>query len=268
MMIKIYTFAHKRPDFLALQLQSFKKHLKCEFQFIVFNNALFDHDPIHYRAIHAWCKDNDIVCTDIQRDQTLVDYIHMFDGEHAFNAENLYTNAVIACAYPLCWAWKHYLSKTEDKICIIDSDMFLIQDVNMEEMLDSYDLIYMEQSRGPAGEIQYMWNGLVFMNLMNMPDKSSLNWWCGKCEGHPVDVGGRTHYYLKDHRDEVKIKTLVQHYVGDDPQCDFRPANYEYYGLDGAKTVLHYRGGSDWNNAGKIYHEKKTRWLKSKLDGS
>ena len=36
--IKIYTFSHNRPDFIELQYNSIKKHVKDDFEFIVFNN--------------------------------------------------------------------------------------------------------------------------------------------------------------------------------------------------------------------------------------
>ena len=37
-MIKIYTYSHNRPDFIEPQFNSIKKHVKDDFEFIVFNN--------------------------------------------------------------------------------------------------------------------------------------------------------------------------------------------------------------------------------------
>ena len=39
-MIHIFTYAHKRPDFIELQYDSIKKCLRCEYEYIVFNNAI------------------------------------------------------------------------------------------------------------------------------------------------------------------------------------------------------------------------------------
>ena len=36
--IKIYTYSHNRPDFIEPQFNSIKKHVKDDFEFIVFNN--------------------------------------------------------------------------------------------------------------------------------------------------------------------------------------------------------------------------------------
>ncbi|MBU3940491.1 MAG: hypothetical protein KKH88_00995, partial [Nanoarchaeota archaeon] len=38
-MIKIYTYADKRPDFIPYQFKSLKHFLTDEFEYIVFNNA-------------------------------------------------------------------------------------------------------------------------------------------------------------------------------------------------------------------------------------
>lgn len=263
-MIKIYTFSHKRPDFLDMQIKSFKKNLTEDFEFIVFNNATFDIERDNYLTIHKFCKDNKIQCIDIEKDNSLIDRLQLLENVPLFNSDKIYGNAVIACAYPLCYVWKHFFSRMDDKICIIDSDMLVVDKINFSENLDNYDLMHVAQSTGPHGEVYYMWNGLVLMNLKNLPNKTSLNWWCGNCEGFPVDVGGHTFYYLKEHKDKLKIKELQVHYVGEDPTCDFSPANYEYLGFDDMRFIWHYRGLS-WLFVPGDYHDKKLNWLKNKF---
>ena len=44
-MIKIYTYSHNRPDFIEPQYNSIKKHIKDDFEFIVFNNERNGGDP-------------------------------------------------------------------------------------------------------------------------------------------------------------------------------------------------------------------------------
>jgi len=258
-MLKIYTFAHKRPDFLEIQLKSFQKNLEDDFEFIVFNNAIFDINKSDYNNINTWCKDNNIQCIDIENNKILSS---KFNGEILFNVDGTYANSYLACAYPLCWAWTNIISKTDDKICIIDSDMFFIEKENISNLLDKYDIIYNEQLRG---HIYYMWNGIVFANLSTLPDASSINWWCGRCEGIAVDVGGQTYHYLKKYKDQIKnIKSESIHF-DEDPDCGFSPANYEYICLEGRRSILHYIAGSNWNNMSPDYHNKKTEWLKNKL---
>jgi hypothetical protein len=267
-MITFYTFAHKRPDFLQFQLDSFRKHVSGGFEFVVFNNAVFDVDRSGYHDIQALCAANAIRVIDIQHDSALVDRLTRDNGEAVFDNDGLYRNAVIACAYPLCWAWEHVISRTNDMICIIDSDMFFIADENPTEALNTSDVIYVEHSRGLNGDVYYMWNGLVYMHLAHIPEKASIDWWCGTCEGHPVDVGGHTYYWLRRHKDQLKVKLIRQLHVGEDPECNFSPANYEYLAMNDVWSVLHFRGGSGWHLPGHDYTARKTAWLKSKLHGS
>lgn len=255
-MIKIYTFAHKRPDFIELQLKSFKKNLKDEFEFIIFNNANFDHNKNQYNEIHKICKELKLQCIDIKIDFSIIKNRTVFEN-------NEYINPAIACAYPLCYAWKEIISKTNDKICIIDSDMFIFKQFDVCKILSNYDLVYLPQSRN---NVYYMWNGLVFMNLKNMPNKSYLSWWCGLISGENTDVGGNTFYYLNKYRNKLRIGSLIQHHITEDNTCDFQPPNYEYFSIDNnERFIWHYRGGSGWDKKSQEYHDKKTQWLKNKL---
>jgi hypothetical protein len=240
--------------------------LQEEFEFIVYNNAVFDKDRTYYSDIHAMCKKHNIKCIDIQRDNELITKIKNNHNEHVFNNEGLYSNAVIACAYPLCYTWKYNFSLSNDKICIIDSDMFVVEKENFYKVLDNNDIMCQLHSRGPNGEVYYIWNGFVLMNLANLPNKSELFWWCGYVSGHPVDVGGQTFSYLEKYKNKIKLGALVQHYIGEDDRCDFSPANYEYFEFgNGVKSILHHRGGSGWDNKPQEYTLKKTIWLKKQI---
>ena len=112
-----------------------------------------------------------------------------------------------------------------------------------------------------------MWNGIVYMNLDNLPNKEELNWWCGRIDGQPLDVGGHTYHYLNKYHDKLKIKHFSQDHIKEDAECNFSPPNYEYIGVIGnSKCILHYRGGSNWDAKAPDYHDKKTKWLIGKLN--
>lgn len=262
-MINIYTFAHKRPDFIELQLKSFKKHLADDFNFIVFNNASFDLDKKNYNEIHNICRNNGLTCIDMKVDKPLVKSLESYDNERIFDNNGVYFNAVVACAYPLCYAWRNLISENKGLACIIDSDMFYIKNENISEKLSKYDLLFLSQS---SGHVKYMWNGILYMNLDAMENKKELNWWCGRIEGQPLDVGGHTYHYLNKYSKNLKIKHFGQEHIKEDSECDFFPPNYEYIGVDGSKSILHYRGGSNWDAKTPDYHDKKTKWLIRKLD--
>ena len=104
-MLKIYTFAHKRPDFLEIQLKSFQKNLEDDFEFIVFNNAIFDINKSDYNNINTWCKDNNIQCIDIENNKILSSKLYsnfwtsnffLFPFLNSSQAENKFSKEIIS----------------------------------------------------------------------------------------------------------------------------------------------------------------------------
>lgn len=167
--MKIFTISHHRPDFLELQLKTFKRHLKI-FEFIVFNNAVFDLDKKNYNEIHEWCKNNNIRCIDIVKDYQLIADIKKIDPTaNLFQNNGLYSNAVYACSYPMCWSWNNIISKYNEKICIIDSDMFFIKNFEFHG-----ELAFVPQSK--ENDVLYMWNGIIFADLSKI--NKDINWHC------------------------------------------------------------------------------------------
>lgn len=259
--MKLYTFAHHRPDFLELQLNSFKRHLKV-FEFIVFNNAVFDLNKNNYNEIHKWCKNNKIQCIDIIKDNNLIKNIKDIDpNANIFKDNGTYTDAGYACAFPLEFAWKNYISKESDKICIIDSDMFFIKNFEF-----NVDLSYVPQSRDNS--VLYMWNGIVFADLNKLPEKELISWWVGYVNNVPVDVGGQSHFYLKKYKNKLQVTEMAPHHITYDEEClkfGFDPPNYEYIAYNGEYIILHHRGGSNWHGSSQDYINKKFAWLKNTL---
>jgi hypothetical protein len=198
-MVTIITYAHKRPDFIYLQYESIKKHLKSEFEYIVFNNSIDSVD--NYNEIHNICKELNVKCVDVQ----LIEEFRVVMGEVNFT-NNRYSNPNLACSYPLIWTFNKYLSN-EEVLCIIDSDMFFTNDIDIDALIKDKDLIYIPQYRG-QGRVKYIWNAFVCLNLKRAPKLKELNWHAGRIEGvqhEGLDVGGQTHYNLLDNNFESDI---------------------------------------------------------------
>lgn len=259
-MIKFYTIVHKRPDFLPLQLLSFKKYLKHPFELIVFNNATYDKNQSNFNQTQKWCKENNIQHIIIEKDQNILSQTsyQIFGDEY-----HPYMSASLAGAYPLCYTWTNIISKTNDKICIIDGDMFFMNsETDIDRLLNEYDIIFHPQSRDDK---DYIWNNLVAINLATIPNKQDINWWCGNIEGANCDVGGMTYYWLKNN--SPKILHWTQNTISIDNSVLFQPPNYEYFGHN-SKSILHLRGGNNWDRKSKQYWIYKTEWLHEKLEVS
>lgn len=189
-MIEIMTVAHKRPDFIELQLNSIKKHIKCEYTYTVFNNAV---DSVEQRnLISNICYKLNVKCVNVLVDNN---FIKKHVSENIF-LDNKYINANVGTSYPIIWIFKNYITNHEE-ICLIDSDMFFINDINLSEIIADKDIVYIPQYR-KKNEIKYIWNAFVCLNLKNCPNLKFLNWNAGFVESIPTDVGGQTHFFLKD----------------------------------------------------------------------
>ena len=207
-MIKIYTLSHHRPDFIPLQYESIKKYVKDEFEYIVINNAV-DNEK-NSSEIERVCKDLGVSTIKVELDPSM----RIMHGEVQFDG-NRYANPNVACSYPTQWVWKNYMLKNDCLTVNIDSDMFFIKEVNIEEMMSGYNFGFVHAYRNNH-KVHYPWNGFFIADIPNMPNPEEMNWGCGQVEGTRVDVGGQGHYYLIKYKDELRTLNIEQWGVLDD----------------------------------------------------
>jgi hypothetical protein len=263
--MKIYTFAATRPDFIELQLRTFRKYLQEPFSFTVFNNAVFpDKHPYYREEVDRVCHELGIPVIDVQKDPELTTRLANQESDYQiFSLGGAYANPNVACAYPLCWAWENFIAQEKEPVCFLDSDLFLTGPVRLSEYLERYDMVFVPQFR--VGAKEYMWNVLFLANPSKLPDPRSINWYCGKINNVPVDVGGQTYRYLETHPELKALRVGARHIDDSDPGADFHPADYEIFYFEDEPKMLHYRSGSNWNYRSNEYHEKKTTWLKKTI---
>jgi len=195
-MIHIFTYAHKRPDFIKLQYDSIKKHIVGEYEYVVFNNAI---DSIEQNdEIKKICNELNIKCVDIIINNDIASSLIM---GHIQN--NTYSNANVGTSYPIIYTFKHYLTN-ESKICIIDSDMFFINDINFDELMKDKDSLYIPQYRD-NNNLKYMWNALVCLNFERNELLKTLDWNCDYVGNIGLDVGGKTRHFLSENELDILI---------------------------------------------------------------
>jgi beta-1,4-mannosyl-glycoprotein beta-1,4-N-acetylglucosaminyltransferase len=185
MKVTFFTLANIRPDFIEPQYRSIKKFVKdAEVEYIIFNNGSENRN--RYKAIEAVCKKLGIKTIKVR--QTM-------------NYNNDASAFVGACMNSI---WQDDLKFRKDFLIYIDSDMFLIHDISVNDMMKGYDFAFATAYRGAQFEVLYPWTGLMFFNMNTLPNVDELTWQTGSVLGHRVDVGGLNHHYLK----KYSIKTL------------------------------------------------------------
>jgi len=274
--VLVITHAYLRPDFIEIQDKTFKKFLKDDYEFIVFNDA---RNQSLRKEITAICNKLNLRCIEIPQAIHDRPYLKRFPHEDR-------NNACARCANVVQYSLNELGFKYNGLVAIIDSDMFLIKDFSIANFMANHDIAGIPQSRG---NIHYLWNGIVFFNMNTLPDKETMDFNCGIINGNPVDVGGYTYYYFQKHP-EVRKKEINLTYPHNFAcaQClkncqDFActhnteflkqnnfhdarviafiqngPPNMEFT-LD--RTFIHYRGGGNWDGQSAEYHRNKTKIL-------
>ena len=221
-MIKVYTYSHNRPDFIAHQYASMKKYIKDDFEFIVFNNERQGGDPgsgyspERVQEIFRVCEELGVQCIRVELDPEL----QFINGHIQFQGDSFVNGGSHACAYSFTWGWKHYISKNDCISVIIDSDMFFIKDISFSEMMSGYNFSYIpcyrhvrnyvnEDDRGEFA-FSYPWNGFVIADIPNMPNPQELSWGLGVFNGYSADVGSECMSYISKYKDQLEIKYLDQ----------------------------------------------------------
>lgn len=290
--ILIITHSYNRPDFIETQDATFKKFLKEPYRYVVFNDS---RDEKICKEIERICKKLELECIRIPQDIHDKPYL-------ARNGEPHQTPSV-RTAEAIQYSLDTLGFDHDDIVMIIDSDMFLVRDFVISDYMDGIDLAAVPQRRS---HVQYIWNGIVFLNMKTMPNKRSFNFNCGWVDGVVTDTGGHTYYYLRA-QPTLRFKPVKQYCIYDatlacetcqqaaalngDSSCVHQDARH-YTELDLIKNhfdkksrdfllkhppypfeffveggiFFHYRAGGNWNNQSSDYHARKTQFITNYMD--
>ena len=224
-MIHIFTTVVNRPDFVVLQDDLFKKFLKNDYLFHVVDDSIDSNISEEFQKI---CKERDL-------------------RYYQKPKRTVQMNPAQACADAIQWTYETIIKQEYSKeiIFFTDSDMFLIDEFDIEEYMSDAIIGGLPQVRG---HVTYMWNGIMFFNMPKMEDLD-IDFSDGVVNGELTDVGGNTYYYFKKNNFWMK-ETDVQYptnYNEIDLQNEevTKGYNFELH-LDG--KFLHYRAATNWHS--------------------
>lgn len=268
--MKVITAVVNNPVFIEIQYYTLKEFMKCDYEFIVFNDAKSFSDYSNggditiKNSIEETCKKLDIQCINISNQQ------HMIQQD-----------AAIRCADSMNFIL-NYQKQHPDKYLLIDSDMFLIDYFDLTDY-ENYDCAVVLQSRNNC-IINYLWNGIYYFDFTKMKNINLLNWNCKP----GCDVGGMMEQWLKSqtnkipntdeirhtnksfHNDDIyyikhlwscswdeseipenfKDNTKLIHFIKTDP----RNQNGKFYCEIYDNKFLHYRAGGNWERKNMNLH--------------
>jgi hypothetical protein len=279
--MKIVTSVVNNTDFIEIQYYTLKKYCKGEFEFIVFNDAkefpdfTNEGDVSIKSEIEKICRQLNVLCINVPND-------HHREMQCA----------AARCADAMNFIL-NYQKQNPDKYLILDSDMFVINEFDVEKYNDYNCAIVLQQ----RGNIFYFWNGIYYFDFGKMSEIELLNW-------NPTpncDVGGMMQEWLRkqlkdtNFPDTITIRNTNTTYVinqiylirhlwsstWNEDECpeklknnsklieflknDPRNENNNFFCELYDNTFLHYRAGGNWRREGMEFHKTHTKKLKDVL---
>lgn len=283
--VLIITHAYNRPDFIELQIKLFRKLLKDEFRFVVFNDAV---DKVLKAQIENICFQYEIECVAVPQEIHELPYLKREPGDPLHRPNIRHCNCIQYSLDTL--GFSH-----QGPVAIVDSDIFLIRPLSIEELLKDWEIV--ASTRGAENRVYYLWPGLTFIAMDRIPEKETLNFNCGVVNGAIVDSGGHTYEYLTTHP-EVRLLALRDHWgyelfcpdrfapdhlidlltpidqqierlkwMGfNDREIQFLLQKPHTINFAGDKMFLHYRAGTNYDNQTITFEKSKSEIIMNFLN--
>jgi hypothetical protein len=265
--MKVITAVVNNPVFIQIQYYTLKRYMKCDYEFIIFNDAkpFSDYsnggDITIKNLIVETCKKLGITCINIPND-------------HHIKQTDPSVRTADSMNYIL-----NYQLQNPDKYLLIDSDMFLVDNFDISQY-ENYDCAIVLQSR----IVNYFWNGIYYFDFNKIKNKHLLNWNCSS----GCDTGGMMEKWLYEqtknipntdeirhtnkvfHNDDIYYikhlwscswneseipenlndNTKLIHFIKTDP----RNQNGKFYCEIYDNKFLHYRAGGNWEKRNMNLH--------------
>jgi hypothetical protein len=197
--MKVITCVVNNPIFIEIQYKTLKKYLKNDYEFIVFNDAKPYPDStnggdVKIRTdIEDLCKKLNIKCINIPNDTPYHRTIKCPS-----------TRTGIGMNFML-----RYQIANPDQYLLLDSDMFLINYLDVNERYKDYKTAFNLRTRFSNNrKYTYMWNGIVYLDTRKIEDIYYLDW--GLIHGI-TDTGGLTEEWLfRQLKEGEKIPLLYE----------------------------------------------------------
>jgi len=178
--ILIITHNYNRPEFINIQLRSFNKFLKDDFDYIVFNDAV---DKNMINKINCECNILGVRCIKVDQEKRPV----------APTVGNKVVWASIRHAQVLRYSMDVLAAEYDDIVVFIDNDMFLLKEFSIRTFLGDADIAGLKQKRG---DFEYIWPNLLILNIPHLPHKDTLQFFPLVIDNVVLDTGGSLYSYL------------------------------------------------------------------------
>lgn len=241
MKISIFSFAVNDKFPLDIMHRQFKKYMKEDFDFILFNDAYDTQMEKNIDLITSW---NNIPCERVPQS------IHGLQ-----NPSECY-------AATLNWAVRDYAVKNNCEIVVLmHSDIFPICEVNIHDILGDNIIASTMEFRIMEGKgINYIYPAFTIINMKLLKNPNELDF--GLDTG--LDVGGKTVPFIEKNKSLIKFlpNHQISYFIGileKDPIVEYYKQDLEICRRHGISAgwlcegFVHYMAGSQWNAGNPIF---------------
>lgn len=216
--VRIVTTHFSRADFIEYQIASIKKFVQDKYEFIVINDALETSSKDNFfnknvrTEISQMCSKYGIRCIN-------------FPNELHSQRKRIYspwedTISVIPaarCADVIQYGLVNFGFNHKGIYVILDGDMVFIDNISFKDILKRHNanIIAVPQCRGDhAMYYEYFWNGIVVLDIPNLPHITELNFNCGLPTKRWIegDTGAWTTLYLGNYASSLKWYKIADGY--------------------------------------------------------
>jgi len=162
--MKVISAVVNNPIFIEIQFYTLKKYMKCDYEFIIFNDAKSFPDFTNGNNFQIK-EDIEKMCKKLN-----INYINI-PNQHHINKTSASERTADTMNFILT-----YQKLNPDKYLFLDSDMFLIDDFHVNDY-ENYSSAIVLQSRNNF-KMNYLWNGLYYFDFLKMKNINLLNWNC------------------------------------------------------------------------------------------
>jgi hypothetical protein len=192
--ILIITHAYNRPEFIDYHCRTFQKFLQDDYEYVVFNDAS---SPDMYHLIHQVCARWGVQCIDIPQEIHDHPQLSVFEDPN-WKGSLRHTDNILFSLEQI--GYQH-----NGIVALVDSDLFFIRPLSIVKLMQNRDIVsVMRHAWDGSPEVTHLWPGLTFLSMNRLPNKEKLNFRVGVINGHIVDSGGQTYYYLKEQNVDVR----------------------------------------------------------------
>lgn len=224
MKVKILVFTFNRPELLEKQVKCLYKNLKCEYEILVV------HDSRQNEYVNQFSE----ICSKLNLE------FHHHDSIEGNSPSGYHSESIQ-------WAYDNLVKiNFQDNIVVfLDHDMFLINELDVEEYLNDCDIAGCEQSRG---SVKYVWPGLCLFKAKSIfPIK--FDFYPCNFFGQTLDTGGGTCEILRTEGIKFKDTGVLYPSAYDEIDLTEDSAHLGYpFELHMDRKFLHFRNASSWHN--------------------